>query len=454
MRSVMPRRTHLLSLILLLGATVALAMPTTPATHDITPDNTTDNLEHPSLLAQRQHTAAHQQLIGTWRANIGNTQIALTLEPDQQFALNGQTGTYQRQPGALVLDFDGPPPYTRTYNYQFVNQQLELSQGDLEEPVLFIRQFSPIRYLAQLFDTEVDEVGQRLNRIVFIIIIVMVARLAIALIRAAIHALIFSEFGPLRLVYRNRKNRAQTIYSIALNLVKYFIYFTALGMILAELGVNYMTYIASLSVIGLAIGFGSQGLVQDMVTGFFIIFEGQFDVGDMVEISGQAGYVTELGLRMTKIRNYLGQTVVIPNRNIAILGNYARGAQRAYVDVQINPDDAPKATIAMQQLADQLLKQFQGVALGPVKITGPIPHPTGQHFLRLHLSIWPNQTWLIDQQLMPRLRELLSRENITIVNDRVSAFYHARQAMPVNTWTSRLPWRHRKNPPQPPQPAK
>ena len=71
-----------------------------------------------------------------------------------------------------------------------------------------------------------------------------------------------------------------TIRKIALvvNLIKYVIYFTAFGFILSELGINYTTYIASLSVVGLAIGFGSQGLVQDMVTGMFIIFEEQFDV--------------------------------------------------------------------------------------------------------------------------------------------------------------------------------
>lgn len=95
------------------------------------------------------------------------------------------------------------------------------------------------------------------------------------------------------------------------------VYFAALGFILGELGVNYTAYLASLSVIWLAVGFGSQGLVQDVVTGFFIIFEGQFDVGDMVEMSGQTGLVEELGLRMTRLRNYLGELISVPNRNIA-----------------------------------------------------------------------------------------------------------------------------------------
>ena len=190
---------------------------------------------------------------------------------------------------------------------------------------------------------------------------------------------------------------------------------------------------------GLAIGFGSQGLVQDMVTGLFIILESQFDVGDMVEISGQHGIVVELGLRMTKVRNYLGQTVVIPNRNIAVIGNYSRGAQRTYIEVAIpDPKAGESGAKLLNTLGEQLLKQFEGVVMGPMRVTGPTSLDTGEHYLRLHLSIWPGQQWVIDQQIIPRIRELFKRHEIAIPADRVFAFYHARDIVIVPTWRTRL----------------
>ena len=191
-------------------------------------------------------------------------------------------------------------------------------------------------------------------------------------------------------------------------------------------------------------GFGSQGLVQDMVTGFFIIFEGQFDVGDMVEISGQSGHVVDLGLRMTKMRNYLGQIVVIPNRNIAVVGNYSRGAQRAYIDMQVpNPEVGAQGMALMLQLAEEMLKQFEGVALPPIKTTGPWSLTTGEHFVRLHLCIWPGQTWLITDQIIPRLRDAMKRQSLEITNDRVTAYYHPVSQIPVPSWTDRFKWRRK-----------
>ena len=165
------------------------------------------------------------------------------------------------------------------------------------------------------------------------------------------------------------------------------------------------------TVIGLAVGFGSQGLVQDMVTGFFLIFEGQFDVGDMVEISGQTGIVSELGLRMTKLRNYLGQLIVIPNRNIAMVGNYTKGSLQAFVDVAVKSGEAAKHGAAeLQQIGDEIYRQFQGVILKRPKLLSPLSLKTGEHFIRMYLEIWPQQQWVIDQQLVPRIREILKKK--------------------------------------------
>jgi len=298
---------------------------------------------------------------------------------------------------------------------------------------------SPSAYLRELFHISPQEARLKLHRILVVCMIVVLSRLLIAALRAINHFVIFSQWGPLRVLYQRQKNRTLTLHSLALNLIKYVVYFTALGMILTELGVNYTTYVASLSVIGLAVGFGSQGLVQDIVTGFFVIFEGQFDVGDMVEISGQTGIVQELGLRMTKLRNYLGQTVVTPNRNIAVVGNYRKGAMQACIDTAVaSPEAAEKAVPLLRQLGLEVMRQFEEVIMSAPVVTGPLSLASGEHFVRMETTIWPMQQWVIEQQLMPRIREILKREAIEIPADRVVTFYHRPEPRPIPA--SRVGW--------------
>ena len=229
---------------------------------------------------------------------------------------------------------------------------------------------------------------------------------------------------PLKYIFRLHKNRTMTIYSILLNACKYVVYVVGLGYVLRELGINCTTYLASLSVVGLAIGFGSQGLVQDMVTGFFIIFESQFNIGDLVEIPPHVGIVDELGLRMTRLRNFNGQRVVIPNRNIATVANYGRSGLEAHVDVGI---EATQSFDSVQNMLETLItevqRQFKGILLSGQTAITPIDLATGERFARLILPIWPQQQWVIEQQLVPRIRECCARNKITIPNDRISLYY-------------------------------
>ncbi len=90
----------------------------------------------------------------------------------------------------------------------------------------------------------------------------------------------------------------------------FVLYFAAVGLVLKEFGVSLTAYLASASVLGLAIGFGSQGLVQDVVTGLTLIFSDLVNVDDMVEISGQTGIVQTIGMRFLVLKNQLGAEVV------------------------------------------------------------------------------------------------------------------------------------------------
>ncbi|HXS68882.1 MAG TPA: mechanosensitive ion channel domain-containing protein [Candidatus Polarisedimenticolia bacterium] len=190
--------------------------------------------------------------------------------------------------------------------------------------------------------------------------------------------------------------------SSALTLV---IYSVGVGFILYYLGVPtdkfVKTYLATASVIGFAVGFGSQGLVQDVITGLTLIFTDTLEVGDMVEISGYSGRVESVGLRFTEVRNFQNQRVFLANRNIANIARFPRGGITAYVDAEIPPNaDRGKFEDALTRTSRGMWLQFGAIILSEPEI---LESPKGSQFLRVEFRIWPGQGALIESTFRQRL---------------------------------------------------
>jgi moderate conductance mechanosensitive channel len=117
------------------------------------------------------------------------------------------------------------------------------------------------------------------------------------------------------------EGREQTLIKLCENIVYYVIYFIAIVTILGLFGIELGPILASAGVLGLAIGFGAQGLVKDVVTGFFILFENQYGVGDRVRMNGVEGTVEELGLRTTTIKGDNGEYFYLSNSSITQVAN-------------------------------------------------------------------------------------------------------------------------------------
>ena len=206
-----------------------------------------------------------------------------------------------------------------------------------------------------------------------------------------------------------------TITRLLVSTVIFCVYFLAIGMILEEFGVKLTTYLASGAVIGLAISFGSQGLVQDVLTGLTVIFVDAMDVGDMVEIVGTAvvvGRVEEIGLRFTRLVNIYDQNVFIPNRTIANVSRYPQGGVAAFADVQVPVGaDPQKIANLVSEIARGMGRQFGAIILAEPQ-TGPIEpaREGGWTYFRVHFKIWPGQGALIEvtfrQQVLKALREI------------------------------------------------
>jgi len=132
-----------------------------------------------------------------------------------------------------------------------------------------------------------------------------------------------------------KESKLRTLQTISLSTFKYAIYFIAFLSILAVFNIPTSTVITGAGVLGVAIGFGAQSLVKDIIVGAFIIFEDQFDVGDYIEISGIGGIVDGIGIRTTRIKGFDGALHYIPNGQISTVSNLSRYYRRALVDVSV-----------------------------------------------------------------------------------------------------------------------
>lgn len=164
---------------------------------------------------------------------------------------------------------------------------------------------------------------------------------------------------------RLSKARIITLEKLILNLYSYVLIFLFISMLFGIFDLPIGPLIASAGVLGLAVGFGAQGLVSDVVTGFFILLERQIEVGEYITIGGYDGVVEEVGLRTAKIRSFDGTLNFIPNRQIEGIANHSRGTMRALVDIPISYDSNIDETMSILKSVCERFKDDERFVDGP-----------------------------------------------------------------------------------------
>jgi small conductance mechanosensitive channel len=234
--------------------------------------------------------------------------------------------------------------------------------------------------------------------------------------------LITGQHVPFKYVFRNQK-RSLVLSDLTIDLFKYGVYLFALYVILSQAGVSSSAYLAGLFLLGLAFAFGSQGVVQDLVNGFFVRLDGLFDVGDMVEMAGQVGRVEELNARTTTLRNYLGEKIVVPNRNIEQIGTFPRGYMTAYVDVPVPSNAGDDIKELVRNTARRLQKQFNAVVLGSPEILGFVRVGEDELYIRVSFRIWPQERWVVEREFINRICAAFGERNIPIPKEQMSVYF-------------------------------
>lgn len=211
------------------------------------------------------------------------------------------------------------------------------------------------------------------------------------------------------------QKRRKTISKVMYSIINYSIAIIGIIVILAIWGANVLPALAGLGILGLVIGLGAQKFIQDLIAGFFIIFEHHFDVGDVIEVAGFKGTVIDIGLKTTKLRNWRGDIKIFNNGEVNTLTNYSKNPSIAVVEFSIAyKEDINKAMDVLKAAFPLFRDQYKDVLLEDVNIVGVIALTARSVDLRVTVKTLNEQHYGIERALRKFIKETLDANEIEI----------------------------------------
>ena len=255
---------------------------------------------------------------------------------------------------------------------------------------------------------------QILIGLIKIIAILIVAKLLIITVRHIIR----------RMLRRRKKNKpmsamakkSDTIESVAGSVAKYLVWFLAAVAILDTLGLGSTvgSLLATAGIGGIAVAFGAQNLVRDVVSGMFILIEDQYAVGEYVEIGDETGTVDAITVRTTRITRFSGETTTIPNGSITKVTNYSRGDHLAIVDMSISyDDDIEKASALMEETGLAYMQNHDNILEQP-HVLGVMELGDSDVVLRMIMRVKPLTHWETERALRQAIKLKFDENDVDI----------------------------------------
>jgi moderate conductance mechanosensitive channel len=256
-------------------------------------------------------------------------------------------------------------------------------------------------------------IGEGLIKIIAILII---CKILIKVGKAAIHNIfLLRNRSPLK----TSERRDETLARLLDNVLSYVVYFIAILTILSVLTIDVKALLAGAGIIGLAVGFGAQSLVKDIISGFFIIFEDQFSVGDHVRIDQFEGTVETIGLRTTRLKSWTGEVHILPNGSIIQVTNFSLNNSLAIVDISIAyEENIEEAEKIIKDLLEKMPEQDEELIKAPellgVQTLGP-----SEVILRIVAETLPMKHVGVSRRMRKEIKLLLDQNGIEIPYPRM-----------------------------------
>jgi small-conductance mechanosensitive channel len=218
-----------------------------------------------------------------------------------------------------------------------------------------------------------------------------------------------------RLSGRWDERRVNTLSGLAKSMLKYTIYFVGGVIVLDELGVPTTSILAGAGVLGLAVGFGAQNLVRDVLSGFFILFEDQFAVGDYVKIAGAEGTVQQIGLRVTRVQIWTGEIHIIPNGLIDHVVNYSRSGMGVLLEVPVALEtNLDQAIDIINNVCHEMAEEKSEEVVDEPQVLGVTGLDSSGATIMVFGTVAPMKQWAYGRELRKRIKGAFDHEGIEI----------------------------------------
>ena len=218
---------------------------------------------------------------------------------------------------------------------------------------------------------------------------------------------------------KNNEKRNRTLINVLQNAVSIVVWFIVFVMILETFGVPVATLLAGAGVVGLAIGFGAQSLVKDMLTGFFILLENQFDTGDFVRINTSGttvaeGEVLSMGLRISKIQGYEGELFIIPNGTINEVINFSKYNSISFLDINLSlNEDLDHVEDLLNGFAETAMALEETLVEKP-QVLGLNGIVNGEAIMRVMIVTQPMENFGATRRVRKEIKKHLEKNGVQI----------------------------------------
>ena len=204
-----------------------------------------------------------------------------------------------------------------------------------------------------------------------------------------------------------RLKRQDTTVTLVRNTLRYVTFILVALFVFSIFLRNVFPALGGATILAAILGFGAQSFLRDIIAGFFILFENQYSVGDFiaVEPAKVSGMVEEFGLRTTTIRALSGEIIYIPNGSLTGVTNYVSGQQRFTIEVQLKDEEAAKRVL-------EEIKEGHELYLVPPRLIDRDETTEGGPRLRLLAGVLPSTAWLVEENLVERIKAAAGEENL------------------------------------------
>jgi moderate conductance mechanosensitive channel len=220
-----------------------------------------------------------------------------------------------------------------------------------------------------------------------------------------------------RLEAERRQQRARTLGVALRSALGAIIVIVTAVTILAEVNINIGPLLAAAGILGVALGFGAQSLVKDLLSGMFILFEDQYGVGDTIDLGEAAGSVEEVGLRVTRLRGLDGTVWFVPNGEIRRVGNKSRLWSRAMVEVRVDyAADVEKARLALLAAATTAVERedLAKYVLGVPDVPGVESLAADAVVLRVFVQVQPGKQWDVQRAIRGEIQKVFRKQRVRL----------------------------------------